>query len=768
MAIQHPFPIDASRAARRAATALAILAAFALSGTTGRSQALRLTVERIASLPSLTGTAPSSPVWSPDSRHVAFLWNDRGLPFRDVWVASATSTGPPVRVTAFAEQQPATTGSDTSLEALMNRAAARARGGVSGVTWWPDGHSLVVNYDGVLYRAALDASPPTQLTQAAGSTQVAFSPDGRFLSFLRAGDLWLWAVETGALVQATHVGAPPIGTSPGGAFVGNDVQFRSFAWAPDSSRVALNYEDRREVRQVPFPNYIGEETSMNMARRGYPGDEGSARAVAIYHVREGITRFVDLPERTGRNILGYEWSPDGAHLLIEQDSDEGEVRWIYAVRRADGSTRELLRDHRERRIYSIFTSAWRSDSAAVLYIDDSDRHYRLRSLPLAGGPPATLTPGSYDVAGERGAATVTVAGATRHIFFVSSQKSPYERQVYRVPEAGGPVGQVTSSAGVHSPFVAPNGMHVAVLHSSDLSPTELYIVDVNAPGAERRITHSPPPEFSSYQWARPKYVTFKSRIDGFTLHGRLVLPPDLDPSKKYPVVIGSVYSNTVRNEWRGLNQSLQQFMALEGKYINLQVDLRGSVGYGVAFREAFQGDWGGGDLEDLHSAVDYLKTLPYVDPDRIGIWGSSYGGMMVLFALFERPGMFKAGVAGAPAIEVARFTSGDQHLSRRPSSHPQIFRKSTLLNYGERLQDPLLLIHGLQDDIVPFKSTVMMAEKLMALGKDFDIAIAPRSVHGWTRQEHYAVFMMRKLVQHFDRHLGPGPTPTRAHSAGRP
>jgi dipeptidyl-peptidase-4 len=142
--------------------------------------------------------------------------------------------------------------------------------------------------------------------------------------------------------------------------------------------------------------------------------------------------------------------------------------------------------------------------------------------------------------------------------------------------------------------------------------------------------------------------------------------------------------------------------------------------------------------------------------------------MMVLFALFERPGMFKAGVAGAPAIEVARFTSGDQHLSRRPSSHPQIFRKSTLLNYGERLQDPLLLIHGLQDDIVPFKSTVMMAEKLMALGKDFDIAIAPRSVHGWTRQEHYAVFMMRKLVQHFDRHLGPGPTPTRAHSAGRP
>jgi dipeptidyl-peptidase 4 len=273
------------------------------------------------------------------------------------------------------------------------------------------------------------------------------------------------------------------------------------------------------------------------------------------------------------------------------------------------------------------------------------------------------------------------------------------------------------------------------------------------------VTRSPPKEFDSYTWSKPRYVTFKSRIDGFTLHGRLVLPPNLDASKKYPVVLGSVYNNTVRNEWRGLNQTLQQFMAIEGKYINLQVDLRGSVGHGVAFREAFQGDWGGGDLEDLHSAVDYLKTLRYVDPERIGIWGSSYGGMMVLFAMFEKPGMFKAGVAGAPAIEVARFTSGDQHLSRRPNSHPHIFKKSTLLNYGERLQDHLLIIHGIQDDIVPFKSTVTMAEKLIALGKDFDLAVAPRSPHAWTRQEHYAVFMMRKLVQHFDRHLRPGPTP---------
>ena len=734
------------------------VAAGALDGVGAQRAAAPLTIERIAALPSLTGTPPASPVWSPDSEAVAFLWNDQGMPFRDVWVAGSDG-GAPVRLTKFGDHTPDPgPPDDTSLTALMARASARTRGGASDVVWLHDGRSLAVSYQGDLYRVPRNGGELTQLTHTArGASQLTVSPDGRWLAFIQAGDLWLLETATTTLVRATRVGVPPIGTTPGGTFFAHDVEVRSPVWSPDSRHIALTYEDRRGVRKVPFPNYIGDETTMNMARRGYPGDEGAPRAVAIYTVAEGIVRFVDLPDRTGRWILGYEFSPDGSRLLVEQDSDDGETRWLYVVATSDRATRELWRDRRERRIYSIFTSTWRSDGDAVLFIDDSDGHYRLRSLPLTGGVPSVLTPGAYDVAGERGAAAVKVAPATRQVFFVSSQKSPYERQVYRVAEGGGEVTQVTSREGVHTPVVSPDGRRLATLHSNDLTPTELYIVDAHRAGPERRVTHSPLPEFTSIAWSKPRYVTFKSRIDDYTLHGRLVLPPDLDRSKKYQVVVGSVYSNTVRNEWRGLNQTLQQFMALDGKYINLQVDLRGSVGYGVAFREAFQGDWGGGDLEDLHSAVDYLKTLPYVDQNRIGIWGSSYGGMMVLFALFERPGLFQAGVAGAPAIEVARFTTGDQHLSRRPSSHPEIFRKSTLLNYGERLQDPLLLIHGLQDDIVPFKSTVMMAEKLMRLGKDFDLAIAPWSAHGWTRQEHYAVFMMRKLVQHFDRHLGPGP-----------
>ena len=717
-------------------------------------------IERVAALPSLTGTTPSSPVWAPDGSRLAFLWNDQALPFRDVWVVAADGSAP-TRLTTLDPTAAtlAPLGDDLSLAALTSRAASRARGGVSELLWSPDGESVVFVYRGRIHIVPAGGGAPATLAPSTGASRVAYSPDGRFLSFLQDGDLWLYRFEGAHLMRATHVGVPTIARVPVGSYPRPDVEMRDYAWSADSRYLALDYVDRRNVRRVTIPSYLHDEPILQEIRRPYPGDSDEIRRLGLYTVADGLVRFLDLDEPTNRNTLDFAWSPVAAELLIHQDSDEGEHRWLFVADAASLSVRQVWHDHRPRRIYPFFTALWSSDGKAIHYVGDTDRHYRLYSIPAAGGRPVVLTTGDFDVAGSRSTARVSVSPKTREIFYVSAEHSPYERHVYRMPEGGGRAVKVTSMPGVHDPVVSPDGRRVALVSSNDATPAELYLVDAMGGAAERRITTSPPAEFATYRWARPRYVTFKSRIDDFTLHARIIEPPNLDPTRKYPVVIGSVYSNTVRNEWRGASATLQQHLVLAGEYINVQVDLRGSVGYGVDFREVFQGDWGGGDLDDLHSTVDYLKTLPYVDPDRIGIWGSSYGGMMVLFALFERPGMFAAGVSGAPAIAVSHFTAFDQHLSRRPHTHPDTFLKSTLLNYGEKLRDPLLFIHGLHDDIVPFKTTVQMMEKLMLLGKDFDVAVAPNSAHGWTQREHYAVFLQRKLVQHFDRHLGRGARP---------
>ena len=385
-------------------------------------------------------------------------------------------------------------------------------------------------------------------------------------------------------------------------------------------------------------------------------------------------------------------------------------------------------------------------------VGDLEDHYRLYSVDPADGQPHALTPATVDVS------DVEVAGnwRSRSIFFVSNQKNPYQRHVYRMAETGGTPIALTSMPGTHQPTVSPDGSTVALLSSNDVTPTELYMVDARGGGSEQRVTHSPPPEFDDYAWAAPHYVTFKSRIDDFTLHARILEPPNLDPTRKYPVLFGPVYSNTVRNRWAAAMRRCSSFSRLNGSMSSCRSTFAAHRLRPCLPRKVSDGLCGH-DLDDLQSALEYLKTIPYVDTDRAGIWGSSYGGLLTVYMPFKKPGLFKAGVAGAAAVDPHFFGTDDVALTRLPQTDPEGFRRGAASNYAAGLQDHLLFIHGMQDDVVPFKTIVTLMEQLMTLGKDFDMAIAPGATHGWNQREHYAVFLFRKLVQHFDRFLGAPP-----------
>jgi dipeptidyl-peptidase-4 len=340
------------------------------------------------------------------------------------------------------------------------------------------------------------------------------------------------------------------------------------------------------------------------------------------------------------------------------------------------------------------------------------------------------------------------------VIFTATKPGPYERQVYRVPgEAAVPL-PLTTRPGVHVPTVSPDGRRLASLWSDDVTPTELLVLETRPGGSEYQVTTSPPAEFARSKWASPRYETFRNAADGFVVHARITEPPSLDRTKKHPVIFSGVYSNTVRNRWGGVPGTLGQFLVQHG-YIVVQVDVRGSVGYGRAFREAFLMDYGGKDLDDLQAVADGLKRLPYVDGTRMGIWGSSYGGLLTVYTLLKRPGLFVAGVAGAPAVDPMAFGPDDVAITRSPKTNPDAFVRGSALSLGENLRDHLLIIHGLMDDVVPFRTTMALAERLMLLGKDFDLATAPAATHAWSSREHYALYFYRKLADYFDRHLHP-------------
>ncbi len=708
--------------------------AFLAAATAGAGQEPALTIERIVSQPSLTGTAPSTPTWSPDSRRLAFLWNDAAMLRREIWIVESDGSG---------------------LRRLTQD--TEGAGGVGRFVWTPDADALVYLRSGELWRVPLSGGEGERLTETGGGkSDLAVSPDGRYASFLHGGDLWLLELGAGTLTRATDVGVPSIASVPLGRYNRPDVEIGpyvwggpTYAWSPDSRTIAVHYVDRRQMRIVPFPYYLGDETLVNNLRRGYPGDPNEHRTIGFYGVESGELTLLDLPGPTANRVVGFSWSSDGT-LLLDRESDTAVERWLHTVDPVSGRTEEIWHDRRETRVYTSIASAWHSDGARVVFLSDIGDRYGLYLLTPGDRTPTLLTDERFDITG---APLVTAAAGT--IFFQSNDPSPYERHVFHIPDEGGVATRVTILPGQHQPYPSPDGSTVALLHTDDVSPTELYLAGVGGDSPERRITTSPPPEFTRRSWARARYVTFPSRIDDYTLHARILEPVDLDPAKRYPVVFGPAYSNTVRNRWAGTNGTLHQLLVERG-YIVVQVDVRGSTGYGRAFREEFLMDFGGEDIDDLESAVGYLSTLPYVDPERIGIWGSSYGGTLTIYSLFKKPGLFKAGVAGAAAVDPYFFGPDDVAIARRPQSHPETFERGAA-QYAGNLEDHLLIIHGMQDDVVPFKTTVALAEELMRLGKDFDFAFAPGATHGWTRPPHYARYLLGKLLAHFDRYLGAGP-----------
>jgi dipeptidyl-peptidase-4 len=712
-----------------------------------------LTIEQLAGLPSLIGTPPSAPVWSPDSRRLAFLWNDKGWPGRNVWIVSADGSG----LRRLSDFDPARTGvlpSGTSTAALAAAAAVRARAFASEVLWVSPRHLLAV-LNGLLVEVDVDARDGIHdLGTLAGASEVSLSPDATTIAFLRDGDLWTMPREPGGTARAarlTTLGVPGIGTVPLGTYnradreVGTGVwgaDWAPYAWSPDGSRIAFHAVDRRHIRKVPFPSYLGDETVVSELRRGYPGDENERRSLHVIDLKTGAVSDLALPEPGRRTISDFSWSPTG-RLLVDHVSDTGAERWLYVVEPGTSALRLVWHDRRDTRIYPAYVARWHPDGRRLLAVADLGEHDQLHVIDPDVASPTTvaITPASWDVAGERGAATVQIVPAANAVFFTGTGQGPYERHVYRWMEGDTAPTRLTMAPGVHVPVVSPDGRALATIWSDDIGPPRLLVGDARPAAALTPVTDSPA-AVAGHAWVRPRYQSFRNQRHGFDVHARILEPANLDRSRRYPVIFGPMYSNTVRNRWGGVTGTLQQWMVQQG-YIVVQVDVRGSVGYGRRFREAFLMDYGGGDLDDVQAVVDGMKALPYVDGRRMGIWGSSYGGLLTVHALLERPGMFAAGVAGAPAVDPRAFGPDDVAITRSPDTHPDAFVKGSALGLGDRLQDHLLIIHGLMDDVVPFRTTMALAERLMLLGKDFDLATAPAATHAWSAREHYAIYFYR-------------------------
>ena len=564
---------DRRRGAARAATAMFIgaLAASCASPAPGPApSASPLSVESY-----LEGRWPSRPTWSPDGRHLSFLWTDwRG---QELYVVPATG-GAPVQL--------------TKLGGFVGGSTWNSAGSFG--AWSPDGRRIVYAHEGDLYAVDVPGATITRLTTTAeGESGATFSPDGTRLAFARSGNVFVMVVAGGATRQVT-----------------TDGRASGPAWSPDGRWLAFGVGDAPEWLTAT-PAYSGPLITYRRPR-------AVQRDVALVAVDGGPVRVLAGSPEQERLV---EWAPDGSHLLVERTTIDVKTRTLFSCAVATASCQSIF-EHRDDKYLASNdqTAAYSPDGRWLMITSDHSGWTHVYRMPVGGGEPQQVTSGAFEVS------FASWSRDSSRIFFSSTEAGTPERHLYVVAATGGARQRLTTTAGVDTTLaVAPVTDQLAYIHSEPTKIPDLWTLETSAGATPRQLTESMTPALKAYPWQTPEIVTFPGQ-GGLPITAQLFVPRARRDGVRYPAIVhvhqAAIYQEAYRGPgpqkdntlWYGWHQRLADL-----GYVVLNVDFRGSYGYGRAFRTANHLDIGVGDAADVIEGVEYLKRQAYVNPARLGV-----------------------------------------------------------------------------------------------------------------------------------------------------
>jgi dipeptidyl aminopeptidase/acylaminoacyl peptidase len=687
------------------------------------------TLERLFTRPYAWGTSPSNAVWAKKAPVLVFSWNAERRRFRDLYAWHAETKKLVPLSNLEPEKDELSVAEEERDERLRRNLAPKP--GLSEFDVSQDGRRVAFSYNGDLYIAQTDgAAPPLRPTRTkAGESSALFSPDGTLLASIRGGQVIVQNLSNGQIWQATEI--------EGGSL-------NSFAWSLDGKAFVCTVV--KGERQLPLPNFSSRVITARSFGRSLAGDELEEQSVIIVPAEGGKGSPVD---RGGDRwqIVNFEWSPDGKRVLLAQLSPDAKKRQVAVI---DGATAKMrvLFEEVDPRWADDGMAGWSPDSTQVWFTSEKDGFAHLYRVPVSGGDATQITRGNWEIRREPFSSAPQWIGTS--IYYSSTEDGTSQRQFYRIHPDGSSKEKLSSTPGLHVGTVTEDQRFTAVLHADEKTPFDLW---VNG----ERITKSPRPEFTTWSWPDIQYVQFPSKVDRKPVSAKLMLPPGRVEGKRPAIVYvhGAGIATSVLQQWGSYNELryvYNTYLANKG-YVVLDLDYRGSTGYGRDWRSDVYLHLGGKDLEDVLGAVDYLKTLGTIDPDRLGIWGVSYGGFMTNMALFMSPGTFKAGSGWAAVNDWENYNAGYtlQRLNT-PASNPEAFRRSSPIHFSNNLKDHLLIIHGMVDSNVLFQDAVQLTDKLIQEGKSFETMFYPQESHGFIRDQTW-IDALRRTTEWFDRYL---------------
>jgi dipeptidyl-peptidase-4 len=702
-----------------------------------------LTVERIYSQPSLSGRLTRGLAWTPDSKRLSYFETiGSGKEAKtELWIMDAVSGEH--RLLVAADKLESILSADTS---RPTQATGLGRHAPSQYQWAPDGAGIL--FEGPTTLAWLDVKSQTGRTLVSGKAGIAdpkISPDGRFVSFVRDHNLWLVNLADGKERAITQGGMEEIRKGELDWVYPEELDIKTaYWWSPDSSAIAYLEMDERKVTQYPLVDFSSPNGEAEMERYPTAGGANPIVHVLVASVGGGEPRAMDIGTETDIYIPRVNWLTDSKHLAIRRLNRTQTTLDLLIADTTSGKTRTALSENDPNWINVGDDLYFLKDGKRFLWSSERSGYRHLYLYDLDGKQLAQITKGEWEIT-----ALDAVDETKGLVYFTATEKSPLERQLYRVALDGSGFARLTKEEGTHAAVLGPNASAFIDTFSSTAAPPRQDLCRADgsriAPVNENRVS-----ELADYHLSPMEFVTVRTH-DGIQLNASILKPPDFHPQKKYPVLVytyGGPHAQAVRNAWGAATFLWHQLMAQKG-YIIFSVDNRGSAGRGHAFETPLHFRLGSQELSDQRDGVQYLKSLPYVDANRIGIWGWSYGGHMTLHAMFEAGDDFKVGFAGGPVTDWRYYDSiyTERYLGL-PQKNEKGYQDSSPVKYAAQLKGKLLIAHGTGDDNVHFANTLSVINDLIEAGKYVEVLAFPGRGHG-VSDPHARRVLMQRVTQFF-------------------
>ena len=509
----------------------------------------------------------------------------------------------------------------------------------------------------------------------------------------------------------------------------------SVTTSPNGKRAAISLSARGGARGrvADMPNYVTTTGYSKMqSTRPKVGDASGERRLEIVNLADGkVVRVSEPVQERGAYPGGPRWSADGSMLVCSARSDDDEDAWVLSVDPDTGETTVLHQRHDPAWVgWSDCRPSWLGSSSEVYFISEETGWMHLWVSDVKTGQTRQLTRGSFEVRNPQ----ATPDGA--RIYAIATPTSPHVADLVEISTADGAMTVLPADGGGRSFTLSPDGKKIAEVFSAANQPWELRIRWLDGSRKPKVLTDSPSPAFKSYgRWEKPEIVHFQAS-DGVRVPARIYRPNEPLPGKPAVLFVhGAGYLQNVHRWWSSYYREYGFHHLLRDRgYTVLDVDYRGSAGYGRDWRTAIYGHMGGRDLRDYVDAARWLVEHEKCGEDRLGIYGGSYGGFMALMGLFTSPGTFAAGAALRPVTDWAHYNDGyTSNILDDPLESPEHYRKSSPIWHAEGLRDHLLICHGVLDGNVHAQGVFRLQQRLIELRKEnWEVAYYPLEGHGFT------------------------------------